>query len=191
MVKQFRWQYSGNHPLPAAITDLAIGSPRTRTVDGHNLGDLNELQLQDPVTYTRITIPCNINRWIGYLLTQPLQDLHPPSSPNMYTSVSRQSAVSLCYQDHELTLQCLAQEGGAPLINFLLAKATPSDYEHDKTLLPATSKVREWQFRDILQLRRRNGRLPATKNQSLFMSKAYLNSPTCRKAGESLKIAGS
>lgn len=62
------------------------------------------------------------------------------------------SAASLHYQDHELDLHHLAQEGGAPLINFLLAKAIQSDNEHDKSLPPATSTVREWQFRDILQL---------------------------------------
>ena len=45
----------------------------------------------------------------------------------------------------------MCQEGGAPFINFLLAKAISPDDERDKSL-PATSRVREWHFRDILQL---------------------------------------
>ena len=45
----------------------------------------------------------------------------------------------------------MCQEGGALFINFLLAKAISPDDERDKSL-PAISRVREWHFRDILQL---------------------------------------
>ena len=49
------------------------------------------------------------------------------------------------------SLADMCQEGGAPFINFLLTKAISPDDERDKSL-PATSRVREWHFRDILQL---------------------------------------
>jgi len=62
------------------------------------------------------------------------------------------SAGFISYQDLELILPRLAQEGGAPFINFLLAQAIPSDDERDKSLPQATAKVREWHYRDILQL---------------------------------------
>ena len=62
------------------------------------------------------------------------------------------NAGSLRYQDPELILPRLAQEGGAPLISFLLVKAIPSENEEGKTLPPATSEVRSWQYQDILWL---------------------------------------
>ena len=62
------------------------------------------------------------------------------------------SAASLHYQDLELILPHLAHEGGAPLINFLLAKAISPEDEPDKSLPPAISRVREWHYQDILQL---------------------------------------
>ena len=43
----------------------------------------------------------------------------------------------------------MAQEGGAPLINFLLAKAIPPN-ECDALL--STQSVRDWSFQDILRL---------------------------------------
>ena len=70
--------------------------------------------------------------------------IDPPTDP--------WNAGALCYQDPELILPRLAQEGGAPLISFLLAKAIPSDNEEGKTLPPTTSEVRSWQYQDILQL---------------------------------------
>ena len=47
------------------------------------------------------------------------------------------------------TLAQLCQEGGVPLINFLLANAMPS---HEQSTLPSTQAVRDWHFQDILQL---------------------------------------
>ena len=76
------------------------------------------------------------------ILGDPLIDL--PTDP--------WNAGALHYQDPELILPRLAQEGGAPLISFLLVKAIPSDNEKDKSLPPATSEVRSWQYQDILQL---------------------------------------
>ena len=58
----------------------------------------------------------------------------------------------ISYQDQELILSRLAHEGGAPLFFFLLAKAIPSENELDKTLPPTVSRVREWQYQDILRL---------------------------------------
>ena len=56
------------------------------------------------------------------------------------------------YQDLELILPRLAQEGGAPFISYLLAQAIQPDNERDKSLPPAVSKVRDWHFQDILKL---------------------------------------
>ena len=61
---------------------------------------------------------------------------------------------SIRYQGLEPDLRRLAHEGGAPLINFLLAKAIPPVDECDKSLPPAISRIREWHFQDILQLPR-------------------------------------
>ena len=47
------------------------------------------------------------------------------------------------------TLAQLCQEGGVPLINFLLVHAMPS---HEQSTLPSTQSVRDWQIQDILQL---------------------------------------
>ena len=43
----------------------------------------------------------------------------------------------------------MAQEGGAPLINFLLTKAIPP---HECDALLSTQSVQDWTFQDILQL---------------------------------------
>ena len=73
---------------------------------------------------------------------------NPPSPPDVdyvhhlsptYSYTSQKSLADMC------------QEGGALFINFLLAKVISPDDERDKSL-PATSRVREWHFRDILQL---------------------------------------
>ena len=47
------------------------------------------------------------------------------------------------------TLAQLCQEGGVPLINFLLANAMPS---HEQSTLPSTQSVWDWHFQDILRL---------------------------------------
>ena len=71
----------------------------------------------------------------------------PPDEPS-----TEPPAGLISYQDPELILNRLAHEGGAPFINFLLAKAIQPDSERDKSLPPATARVREWQYQDILQL---------------------------------------
>ena len=63
----------------------------------------------------------------------------PGSAPSGWDTLPDTGLIS--YQDHELILSRLAHEGGAPLINFLLAKAIPSENELDKTLPPAISRV--------------------------------------------------
>ena len=62
------------------------------------------------------------------------------------------SAGLLCYQDLELKMLRLAQEGGALFINYLLAQAIQPDDERDKSLPPTISRVRDWHFQDILKL---------------------------------------
>ena len=47
------------------------------------------------------------------------------------------------------TLAQLCQEGGVPLINFLLAMAMPP---HEQSTLPSTQSVQDWHFQDILRL---------------------------------------
>ena len=47
------------------------------------------------------------------------------------------------------TLAQLCQEGGVPLINFLLVHVMPS---HEQSTLPSTQSVWDWHFQDILQL---------------------------------------
>ena len=82
----------------------------------------------------------------------------PPSPSSIIGDLSIDSptdpwnAGSLHYQYPELILPRLAQEGGAPLISFLLVKAIPSDNDKGKTLPPSTSEVRSWQYQDILRL---------------------------------------
>ena len=76
-----------------------------------------------------------------------------PTSSGFNTPETEPSVRLLHHQDPELTLSSLVQEGGAPLINFLLAKAIPSVDELDKSFpTAAQTNVRAWQFQDILQL---------------------------------------
>ena len=58
---------------------------------------------------------------------------------------------SLSYLGHTMTnsLFVLTQEGGALLINFLLAMAIPP---HEQGALSSTQSVRDWHFQDILWL---------------------------------------
>ena len=94
-----------------------------------------------------------------YLRTQ-LPNEETPEQSSAESPVAPDSAPSgsntppaaglISYQDQELILSRLAHEGGVPLINFLLAKAIPSENELDKTLPPTISRVREWQYQDIL-----------------------------------------
>ena len=52
-----------------------------------------------------------------------------------------------CYSGQKLAKAC--QEGGAPLINFLLAQAIPPN---ERDALLSTQSVRDWSFQDILHL---------------------------------------
>ena len=58
---------------------------------------------------------------------------------------------SLSYQGHTTanSLYVLTQEGGAPLINFLLTMAIPP---HEQGALSSTQSVWDWHFQDILWL---------------------------------------
>ena len=58
------------------------------------------------------------------------------------------AATTISYMGQK-TLAQLCQEGGVPLINFLLAHAMPS---HEQSTLPSTQSVRDWHFQDILRL---------------------------------------
>ena len=57
-------------------------------------------------------------------------------------------ATTISYMGQK-TLTQLCQEGGVPLINFLLALAMPS---HEQSTLPSTQSVQDWHFQDILRL---------------------------------------
>ena len=57
-------------------------------------------------------------------------------------------ATTISYMGQK-TLAQLCQEGGVPLINFLLALAMPS---HEQSTLLSTQSVRDWHFQDILWL---------------------------------------
>ena len=81
----------------------------------------------------------------------------PDTPPRHFSNIekrvsARPPAVEISYQDLGLTLPRLMQEGGAPFINYLLAQAIQPDDERDKSLPPAVSRVRDWQFQDILRL---------------------------------------
>ena len=65
-----------------------------------------------------------------------------------YTPEHAGVATMLSYMGQK-TLAQLCQEGGVPLIIFLLALATPS---HEQSTLPSTQSVRDWHFQDILWL---------------------------------------
>ena len=58
---------------------------------------------------------------------------------------------NLSYLSHNTAklLAVLTQEGGAPLINFLLAMAI---LPHEQSALPSTQPVQDWHFQDILWL---------------------------------------
>jgi hypothetical protein len=74
----------------------------------------------------------------------------PPSPPDDMPDIYRLSPVNSYTGQKSFAVMC--QEGGAPLINFLLAHAIPSESERDKSLPPAVTRIREWQYQDILQL---------------------------------------
>ena len=67
---------------------------------------------------------------------------NPPSPPDV--DYVHHLSPTYSYTGQKL-LADMCQEGGAPFINFLLAKAISPDDERDKSL-PATSRVREWHF---------------------------------------------
>ena len=68
--------------------------------------------------------------------------------PNKHLTEDAGMATTLSYTGQK-TLAQLCQEGGVPLINFLLAHAMPS---HEQSTLPSTQSVRDWHFQDILWL---------------------------------------
>ena len=98
----------------------------------------------------------------------PTLGLHRVPSPPTPEDQEDQDADQISYLGHpvsELTA-AMAQEGGAPLINFLLAKAIPPADEH--VALPSTQSVKDWNSKTyFISLQRgneRNGRKRATKN---------------------------
>jgi hypothetical protein len=67
--------------------------------------------------------------------------------------LSGSAVAPIRYHNLLLTMD-VVQEGGAPLINFLLARAIHPDNEVDKSLPRLRTDVRDWHFRDILKLPR-------------------------------------
>ena len=66
----------------------------------------------------------------------------------VYLTETVEVATMLSYVGQKSLAQ-LCQEGGVPLVNFLLAMVMPS---HKKSTLPSTQSVRDWHFQDILWL---------------------------------------
>ena len=66
----------------------------------------------------------------------------------VYLTETVEVATMLSYVGQKSLAQ-LCQEGGVPLVNFLLAMAMPS---HKKSTLPSTQSVQDWHFQDILWL---------------------------------------
>src|ERR1700678_2764369 len=87
--------------------------------------------------------------------TEPFQEDDAPEDDDFY--VDEQGNIAHLAPINSYTgqksLAELCKEGGAPLINILLAKAIQPGFEMDKSLPPAArTDVRDWQFQDILRL---------------------------------------
>ena len=79
---------------------------------------------------------------------EPLPEVSDEDDGLEYLTESVEVATMLSYMGQK-TLAQLCQEGGVPLINFLLALAMPS---HEQSTLPSTQSVWDWHFQDILRL---------------------------------------
>ena len=93
---------------------------------------------------------------------EPLPEVPDEDDGLEYLTETAEVATVMSYMGQKMLAQH-CQEGGVPLINFLLAMALPP---HEKSTLLSTHSVQDWHFQDILWLlgNERNGRKPASKN---------------------------
>ena len=79
---------------------------------------------------------------------EPLPEV-PNEEPDLkYLPETAGVAITMSYMGQKMLAQ-LCQEGGVPLINFLLTMAMPP---HEQCTLPSTQSVQDWHFQDILRL---------------------------------------
>ena len=79
---------------------------------------------------------------------EPLPKVPDEDNGLEYLTETAEVATTMSYTGQKMLAQ-LCQEGGVPLINFLLAMAMPP---HEKSTLPSTQSVWDWHFQDILRL---------------------------------------
>ena len=79
---------------------------------------------------------------------EPLPKVPDEDNGLEYLTETAEVATTMKYTGQK-TLAQLCQEGGVPLINFLLAMAMPP---HEKSTLPSPQSVQDWHFKDILWL---------------------------------------
>ena len=79
---------------------------------------------------------------------EPLPKVPDEDDGLEYLTETAEVATTMSYMGQK-TLDQLCQEGGVPLINFLLAMAMPP---HEQRTIPSTQSVRDWHFQDILRL---------------------------------------
>ena len=84
-------------------------------------------------------------------VTPTVPEEEQPQPGNLWRDLQGPSGgANLCYQGQPAdSLLVATQEGGAPLINFLLAVAISP---HEPGALSSTQSVRDWNFRDLLRL---------------------------------------
>ena len=113
----------------------------------------------DPVSHLRMDLRRGMANLQAKNPAQALQEenlVAPESLPEVpdeddglkYLTETAEVATTMSYTGQK-TLAQLCQEGGVPLINFLLAMAMPP---HEQRTLPSTQSVQDWHFQDILRL---------------------------------------
>ena len=127
----------------------------------------------DSVSRLRMYLQCGLANLQAENPAQALQEEDPvapeplPEVPDEddgleYLTETAEVATMMSYMGQKMLTQ-LCQEGGVPLIIFLLTMVMPP---HEKSTLLSTHSVQDWHFQDILWLlgNERNGRKPASKN---------------------------
>ena len=113
----------------------------------------------DPVSHLQMDLQCGMANLQARNPAQALQEEDPvapeplPEVPNEdngleYLTETAEVATTMSSMGQR-TLAQLCQEGGVPLVIFLLAMVMPP---HEQSTLPSTQSVRDWHFQDILQL---------------------------------------
>ena len=79
---------------------------------------------------------------------EPLPEVPDEDNGLKYLTETVEVATTMSYMGQKMLAQ-LFQEGGVPLINFLLAMVMPP---HEQSTLLSTQSVWDWHFQDILRL---------------------------------------